>query len=607
MNPLLSQYLHDSATGPQWHKINTQKRAGVLAPLFGVYSKKSVGIGDLTDLKLLIDWAKAGGNSILQLLPMNECGPVSCPYDSVSSFALEPAYICLDEIAPPGNLAIISEIEKLKKTFPCGGMHLDYAVKSEKLRLTRDIYDALNTDSWEFSQFQERNNYWLTDFALYKALKEFFKCLPWYEWEEKFRRRDPDALEDFKRQHQGEIFFTMWLQWQLYKQFRSTKAYAGEKEVFLKGDLPILVSRDSADVWAHPEFFKLEFAAGAPPDMYCAKGQRWGMPTYNWENISADGYRYLKERLKYAQNFYDLVRIDHAVGVFRIWSIPYNDPPENQGLRGFFDPADQGIWEQHGRNILTLILQNTDMLLCAEDLGIIPPACPKTLAELGIPGNDVQRWVKDWSTRHNFLPPDEFRQLSVATLSTHDTTNYPAWWENEAGTVDEALFVRKCHERAIDFARVRHLLFDPRLSRHGRLRWRQTVKSADILIKALGKKREEIMDFIDMYENTYLEKEKLWKLLRLRGHMQELYDVKNARAALKMSLGSAAIFCINTIVDLLYLGDILKGDPYRWRINTPGTVSPRNWSLVMPLALEDLLKHKVTKEIRKLNKAARRI
>src|SRR3989338_2636598 len=143
--------------------------------------------------------------------------------------------------------------------------------------------------------------------------------------------------------------------------------------------------------------------------MYCAKGQRWGMPTYNWEAIAGDGYRYLKEKLKYAENFYDILRLDHVVGLFRIWSTPYDEPAENKGLNGFFDPRDENMWGEHGRRILSVMLNSTDMLLSAEDLGIIPKTCPKTLEELGIPGNDVERWTKDWNVKHDFLGPEDYR------------------------------------------------------------------------------------------------------------------------------------------------------------------------------------------------------
>jgi 4-alpha-glucanotransferase len=243
------------------------------------------------------------------------------------------------------------------------------------------------------------------------------------------------------------------------------------------------------------------------------------------------------------------------------------------------------------------MLSNTGMLLCAEDLGIIPRICIDTLRGLGIPGNDVQRWVKDWDNRHDFLEPKEYRELSVAMLSTHDTTNWPAWWENEAGTVDEALFMRKCKERGIDYEFVRRQLFDQKLSGHGRLRWKFGVDSADKLCGVLGKRKDEVKDFVDLYLNTYQEKALLWKHLGLTGAMREKCDSKIFEAALKVPLQSRAVFCINTIFDWLYLTDCLSGDPYQYRINTPGTISKSNWSLTIPVSLERLIKDRINKKI----------
>jgi 4-alpha-glucanotransferase len=215
----------------------------------------------------------------------------------------------------------------------------------------------------------------------------------------------------------------------------------------LKGDLPVLVSRDSADVWAHPAFFKLDFAAGAPPDMYCAKGQRWGMPTYRWDNISRDGYTYIKEKTALRREF--LRRAAHRP---RGRPFPHLEhtlfrSPGEPGIEWIVRSFDENLWEEHGRRILGVLIKNTRMLLCAEDLGVIPACCTRVLLEFGIPGNDVQRWVKDWNRRHDFLPGAEYRRLSVAMLSTHDTTNWKAWWLYEAGTVDEGLFSRKCLDR----------------------------------------------------------------------------------------------------------------------------------------------------------------
>lgn len=499
------------------------RSSGVLVPLFSVYAKNSLGIGDFTCLKLLVDWCALTGNSILQLLPMNEMGILSCPYDALSSFALEPVYLSL----------------KTTKRNPSLTTYVNYGIKKVKRALLRDRFGREDiSSSLEFRQFSKENDYWLGDFTLYKALKLYHQDKPWYDWQDEYKNRDSEAIENFKEAHQEEINFQAWLQWLAFKQLSEIKGYAEAKKVFLMGDLPLLVSRDSADVWSHPEYFKLEFAAGAPPDMYSALGQRWGMPTYRWENIASDDYRYLKEKLRYAQNFYHFLRVDHVVGLFRIWTIPYNEPLENKGRHGFFDPADEGEWEEHGKNLLLVMRNNTQMQLCAEDLGIIPAVCPKVLEELGIPGNDVQRWMRDWNGGQSFLRPTEYRQLSVAMLSTHDTSNWPAWWEGEVERID---------------------------------------------------------------------KQRLWKDLGVKGPVREKSDAEMVREALKITLEANSILCINTIIDWLYLADIFKGKASIYRINTPGTIDRKNWSLRLPLSLEDLMRHKVNRTIRSLIEASGRI
>jgi 4-alpha-glucanotransferase len=604
----LSAYLLKKSCADKWKRIGLQRRAGLLVPLFSVYSKKSLGIGELEDLKLLIDWCNQTGLSVIQFLPLNELGANLCPYDSLSSFALEPVYLSLRSFSSFHQKSIREEIQNFKNAFPTGAPCLDYRIKERKIKLLWQVFNAEGPyESLEFKQFCRQHAYWLEDFALFSALKEYHGFLPWYEWQDKYKDRDRQSLMSFRREHERGIIFRMWLQWQLYKQLREIKNYAQSKKVLMKGDLPILVSRDSADVWSHPEFFKLDFSSGAPPDMYCAKGQRWGMPPYNWVRIAHDGYRYLREKLKYAENFYDILRIDHVVGLFRIWSISYNEPVQNQGLHGFFDPADEQKWAVQGINLLSVILENTDMLLCAEDLGVIPKVCTETLEKLGIPGNDVQRWVKDWKIKHDFLSAADYRILSVAMLSTHDTTNWSAWWENEAGTVDEALFVRKCHERGINYSHIKDKLFDLTRSKHNRLRWREDISSLDLLLWNLGKRKEEVADFIDLYQNSYHEKQKLWRHLGLKGPMREKIDKEILEAALKLTLSSNSVFCIETIIDWLSLSDIFKGDPYQYRINTPGTINSRNWSLVIPIALEDLLKHKVSANIKKLVSSSNRV
>lgn len=585
------------------------RRAGVLAPLFSLYSRQSLGIGEFADLKLLVDWCVKTGNSLIQLLPLNEMGPLSCPYDSISSFALEPAYISLRLLPAAKKDSMKEHLENLTKTFPANTPYADYRVKQEKLRILKGMFEQERPgQDADFKVFVKENHCWLDDFSLYKVIKEYQHGKPWYEWEERFKNHDPAALEQVKNEYRPGFLFQQWVQWRLYEQFKKIKAYAASKNVLMQGDLPILVSKDSADVWAHQEFFTLDFVAGAPPDMYCAKGQRWGMPPYNWHTIAAKKYRYIKERVRYAGHFYHMLRIDHVVGLFRIWCIPYNEPAENQGLNGFFEPSDERTWGAHGKVVLKQMMEHTSLAFCAEDLGVIPEICTKTLQALGIPGINVQRWTKDWHTTHDFLSPGEYRKLSVAALSTHDTPNWAAWWENEAGTVDEVGFMRMCQSREIDFNNVKQKLFDDALSKHGRLRWLDEVSSVEVLASVLGKPQSEIKDFIDAYRNTYREKEGLWKHLGCKGTMREKSDESVVRAALHSALKAASVYSIQLMIDWLYASrDIFPGDPYQYTINRPGTIDAHNWSLRLPLSLEEMLAHRVNTVIKKMITGAGRI
>ena len=155
-------------------------------------------------------------------------------------------------------------------------------------------------------------------------------------------------------------------------------------------------------------------------------------------------------------------------------------------------------------------------------------------------------------------------------------------------------------QRGIDYNFVKERFFCPDRSKHGRLRWREDVVSSDRYIEILGRKQEELKDFIELYENTYLEKEKLWQDLKLKGPMREKCDAKIIRAALDITASSGSVFCIELIFDLLNLANLFKADPYKYRVNLPGTVSAQNWSLKIPISLEELSVHKVNRELKEI-------
>src|SRR6185436_4022459 len=195
-----------------------------------------------------------------------------------------------------------------------------------------------------------------------KVLKDKLQHTPWMSWPGELKTPDFAALE---AQHAQEMLFYLLLQYICHLQLTSVKNYAHSKGILLKGDIPILISPDSADAWYKPQRFNFNLAAGAPPDMFNKKGQYWGFPLFDWEHLKNSDFLWWKDRLKVAAYYYDLYRIDHVVGFFRIWAIPLN----HSATEGKFLPENPSLWIPQGKEVLLKILNATSMLPIAEDLG----------------------------------------------------------------------------------------------------------------------------------------------------------------------------------------------------------------------------------------------
>ncbi|MBI4358806.1 MAG: 4-alpha-glucanotransferase [Candidatus Omnitrophica bacterium] len=619
---MYQSFLSSISAGP-WKRLGLERRSGVAVPLFSVYSGRSIGVGELPDLKLLIDWCGKTGMSIIQFLPLNDVGFNFAPYDAQSSFALEPMYLAVDRLAKANIKPFKNEIESLRKTFAIpspsplpsgervrgeGIKRVDYKIKAAKLDLLWKIFEKSKAEAGTpFMSYVEKNKWWLDDYALFKVIKEKEGERKWEDWPTEFKRRNFDVIGLFEKEHADRITFHKWLQWQLFEQFQDARKYARSKKVLFMGDLPFLASRDSADVWAHPRYFKLDLSSGAPPDAYFFKGQRWGTPPCDWEALRDGAYDYVIEKLKYASNFYDLLRMDHSVGFFRLWSIPLSEPIENAGLNGFFDPSDERIWEERGRSLFSLMVQNCKMLICGEDLGTVPECSFRVLEACAIPGMDIQRWMREPAQAYAFKPSEAYRRNSIAAISTHDMSSFNAWWEYEAGTVYGPLFERKLNAKGIDLDPVKHQLFDLDRSFHDRLRWRNEIKNVQSLVQIIGKPEHEMQDLIDLYLWSYGEKEKFWRYVGLPGCFDEKSSHDSVKASLEKIMGSASIFAVQLFQDWLALGDYFEGDSWDVRINFPGIASEKNWSFVMPISLEQLNVLSINKEIKAINKLAGRV
>ncbi len=599
--------LLSTITAEQWKRIGIHRRAGVVVPLFSVFSSESTGIGELPDIRLLVDWCKACGMSIIQLLPMNDTGFGFRPYDAQSMFALDPMYLRLEKLKGIDIQPFLLDLLKIKNEFPAGRSRVDYRIKKAKLDLLWKIFASSSCERADaFDSFVQENAFWIGDYALFKVIKEKNADAGWEEWPDDLKNRRQTALRIFQDTHKQSILFHQWLQWQLFEQFKDVRNYARLNNVLLMGDIPFLASRDSADVWSHQDCFKLDFSSGAPPDLLYSTGQRWGMPPFNWDCIARQDYAYVIEKLKYAQNFYDLYRIDHVVGIFRVWSIPLSEPAQNGGLNGVFDPADENAWEQHGKDLLTLMVKNSNMLACAEDLGTVPNCCFKVLNEMGIPGIDVQRWMRDWDRSYAFKPPETYRKCALATMATHDMSNLCAWWDFECGTVDETLFRRNCEKKNIAFDGIKEKLFDVQASRHGRLRWRPEIDTEEKFLGTLGTTASEVWPLLDMYRGSFKEKQQFLRFLGLENETQEACSTTFIKNALTKIQESACIFSIQLIQDYLDLDQLYEVDPWENRINFPGTLSEKNWTLVLQLSLDDILVLPINSVLKSINETCGR-
>jgi 4-alpha-glucanotransferase len=177
-------------------------------------------------------------------------------------------------------------------------------------------------------------------------------------------------------------------------------------------------------VWQHLELFDTHLLAGSPPDMYNEEGQNWGFPIFNWDALKKTHFDWWKQRLGYAQNFFDIYRVDHIIGYFRIWTIP----PNHLSIEGHFIPEDEKQWEPQGRELLTMLASSTSMLPIGENLGIVPKLVDLCMDEFGICGTKVLRWARNWEEDKSFIPIEDYPPVNLTCISTHDSETLTLWW-----------------------------------------------------------------------------------------------------------------------------------------------------------------------------------
>ena len=320
--------------------------AGTLVPVFSLRSRESFGVGDFGDLKKMIDWVAKTKQRVLQILPINDTTIThtwtdSYPYSCISIFALHPQYADLNQLPKIADKALADEMEQLRQELNALPQ-IDYErVNDAKVRYLRAIYEQegkTTLASTEFKQFFKETEQWLVPYAQYCFLRDTNGTADFLKWEghTSWNEDDRDALSNGRTKAYRDVAFYYFVQFILSEQMKAAHEYARANHVILKGDIPIGVNRFGCDVWSEPRYFNLNGQAGAPPDDFSVSGQNWGFPTYNWDEMIADGCQWWVRRFQNMQQYFDAYRIDHVLGFFRIWEIPATAV---HGLLGHFSPA----------------------------------------------------------------------------------------------------------------------------------------------------------------------------------------------------------------------------------------------------------------------------
>jgi 4-alpha-glucanotransferase len=447
-----------AGAAPEPRRPPRRRVAGVTVPLFSLRTERSWGIGEIGDLPPFAEWMQKVGIRLVQLLPLGEIsGGETSPYAALTAFGIDPMYVSLADVPDLGSdVQNAVERARLPRVIHYGGSEgnsayallararassaVDYgAVRQLKRQALRVAFDRFHEHEHlrgsaraaAMRAFARQNELWLADYALFRALKDAHGGRAWWEWGEAIRDRRPKALAEARVHLAKEVLFHEYVQWIAHAQWYDARARLRAIGVEIMGDLPFMVGRDSADVWANQGEFRDDASVGAPPDAFNDEGQEWGLPPYHWRVMAANDFTWLRRRARYTASLYDRFRIDHLVGFYRTYVRKVDELVDAKGKlrKGTFDPAAEVDQLAHGERVVSAMVEAAregSAELVAEDLGIVPPWVRTSLTKLGVPGYKVLIWEKDDLV---FRDPSAYPEVSVACFGTHDTDPVAVWWE----------------------------------------------------------------------------------------------------------------------------------------------------------------------------------
>ena len=404
------------------------------------------GVGDFGPAAYrFVDFLASARQGVWQVLPLGPLGYGNSPYSATSAFAGNPLLISLERLAEYGWIDR-AQLDAL--TDHDGPVEYDW-VFSHKMPLLFEaarkfLSFAPGNATRRFEQFRKANAWWLDDFVLFDALRAKYKLETWNRWPHDLAHREPAALETARKELSIDLQIRSALQFAFYEQWTALRRYCAERAIRVVGDVAIFVNHDSADVWTHPDLFRLdangepEVVAGVPPDFFSKTGQRWGNPLYRWDVMKQRGYAWWIERLRWATQNCDYIRLDHFRGFDQFWEIPAGDAT-----------AINGRWVDGPRDDLFLKLREAlgGLPFFAEDLGYITPEVHALRERLQIPGMAVLQFGFGDEGAHMYLPHRSADK--VIYTGTHDNDTINGWWTSAATPLERRnaeTYVGRCDD-----------------------------------------------------------------------------------------------------------------------------------------------------------------
>lgn len=385
------------------------------------------GIGDLgPEAFNFVNFLEDAGQTLWQVLPLGPTGYGDSPYQCFSAFAGNPLLISPEILRDSGFLSG----KDLLATENSNPHKVDFgSVIRYKNEILRESYSGFKKNkssiAGEFDKFAADNSFWLEDYSLFMALKDFYSGAPWNKWEPALIKREKKTLDKWRNNLSDQTGYYKFIQFVFFKQWNSVKNYANKKEIKIIGDVPVFIAYDSADLWANRELFAVddkgipESVAGVPPDYFSETGQLWGNPLYRWDVMEKNGFDWWKKRIGSLLGNVDIIRIDHFRGFESYWEIP-GDAPN----------AVKGKWRKApGEKLFNSLIKHFGNLpVIAEDLGMITDQVEELRYRFGFPGMKILQFAFGEGMENKFLPHNYLPDCCVYTGS-HDNDTTRAFFE----------------------------------------------------------------------------------------------------------------------------------------------------------------------------------